>query len=147
MLQCVDFTSLSIFARFIGSLPSLEILEVKDVRWHAIDDPHRHPDCNAGFSSLKKVSACRDMGPSCWPIAWILAATCTGYTYRRTAAHARDAIMEAPPPDIAVLVSMLHAISTHWDSRRHEYTIKNSPEPGEYYSLLLVEFVALGWSY
>jgi hypothetical protein len=112
-LKGIIFPSFSALLRLIGAILSLEELDLDSVDWMTACEPGQLPDCKAGFCNIKKVN-CEGFSEShdCWPIAWIVTAAATGYSYRRSAVIARDPNPEIPPSNIDILVRTTKMVRT-----------------------------------
>lgn len=103
------FPSFSALARLLGSIPSLEDVQLYEVTWKSACKPTDLPDCNASFNSIKRVVANGGRYhnanfKSSWAFAWLVAPPYTGYNYQRRGWRGQNANGATHvPPDIRIL--------------------------------------------
>lgn len=107
-LHRINLSSFPVFARLVGSIASLEVLDLWSVGWlqppeFQLEDTSQ-PDCNSNFAKLQKVRCYR---VECdWCFSWLFGAAATGHVQRRTGVRTRP----VPPRDIAILVSIVKSL-------------------------------------
>ena len=137
-LSWVTFPSFSSLIRLLGTMPTLESVDLKDVGWQVPYGLDEFPNCSSGFTSLLK-GECWRMPSASWPIAWLFSATCLGYSYRRY--HFRNGLAEvqAPPADLLVLVSIVNLVLTSMVSYLSKFEIRKNEAEGEYLGCMSVQ--------
>ena len=109
---------------------------MSEVECGLVGDLEQLPDCDSTFGNLRHCffGSEQTAVPSAWPLAWMLAAACTGYRYAR----GRIRPLNAAPVDLSIIVqtikSVTDSLSTGDKVSYIQYHQEELPDEGKIFS-------------